>query len=449
MTFHSDSEDDQPKLLRVDSRMNRRASMKSNLSHMTKEEFIWEDKDEELQHSRLTKWIPVISVVILPIFLVPYFVGIGMGDLSTFDNSKNPKIESSDSSVGDLNSNGIVVSQELMRWGIWLTSIYSIFVVSWVSLHFLPFIFYKLYILVTKRKSERFKDLFEYLRALRRYIIWLCIAICSNIVYEVLWNTLNRGGDDRAAPNYIVIISYLLRIFVFYSIFRLGEKLLMMVLFIHLKHKTFKDRIEASKVALKTIEHLEVQLDRSHDWKENKNRLLNEGSKLFSWIKSGQVNEMDITSDINAKRLAKKLFTSLSKDKQIIRPDDFYPYFSDVETSMDAFYLFDRDRNGDISKSEMKTAITSIYQERRFILSSFKDINDVVKKLDRILFTIVCIITIVYGFTVFGNNVLAAAVPLLSGSLALSFMFAETAKEFFNSLLFLFGTHPFDSGTNY
>ena len=440
------SDEEQPTLLRVDSHqtnLDRKLSRrKSGKPHQ--EEFIWEDEDYA-KSSPWAKWIPLISLLVIPLVLIPFFVGRSISSLTVLDNSKNPELSENDTSSGDLSTNGIVVSQELMRWGIWLTTIYSLFVISWLLLHYLPFFMFRMYILITRRKSEKFKDMFEYLRGLRRFIIWLSIAIGSNIVFGTLW-LLNRSNNTREAPEYIVIIAYLLRIFVFYSIFRLGEKVLMMLLFVHLKNKTFKSRIEDSKQALGIIEHLEVQLDKNNAWKQSKGRLVTEGSRLFSWMKNGHTNEVDITSTINAKRLAKKLFNSLSHDGQIIVPSDFYPYFGDADAAMHAFYLFDKDRNGDISKAEMKTAVINVYQERRFILSSFKDINDVVMKLDRILFIIVCIITIIFGFTVFGSNVLAAAVPLLSGSLALSFMFAETAREFFASLLFLFGTHPFDSG---
>ena len=440
----SDSDEDQPNLLRVDSRMSK---LERRLSVNTKaEDFQWEDSDDKYDHSRFSKCLPIITLLIVPCVLIPYFVGRGISSIDLFDNSKNPVLEANDSSNGDLNSNGIVISQELMRWGIWLTVVYSLFVASWIVLHYVPFVLYRLYISFTRFKSEKFKDIFEYLRGLRRFLISLAVAIGSNIVFEILWFPNSRSDSQRQAPNYIFIIGYLLKVFVFYAIFRLGEACLMLLLFVHLKNKTFRERINDSKHALGIIEHLEVELDKNNAWKSTHGRLKTESSKLFSWITSGKVGEVDITSTINAKRLAKKLFTSLSKNGTDILPTDFYPYFEDVELAMEAFYLFDTDRNGDISKKEMKWALTSIYDERRFILSSFNDINDVVKKLDSILFIVVCIITVIYGFTVFGQNVLAAAVPLLSGSLALSFMFAETARQFFSSLMFLFGMHPMDTG---
>eukprot|EP00835_Amoeboradix_gromovi_P005698 NODE_565_length_6632_cov_0.218276.p1 type:complete len:591 gc:universal NODE_565_length_6632_cov_0.218276:6403-4631(-) len=438
----SNSDDESPQLLRTDthhSKLERKISTRGQKP----DEFIWEDIDDvEYSHSKLSKFLPLISLLIVPCVLIPFFVGRGISSISIFDNSKDPKLDEGDAMI---NQNE-VLSQELMRWGIWLTVTYSLFVLSWILLHYIPYLLFRIFTLLTRRKSEKIKNMFEYLRGLRRFIILLAIAIGSNIEFEVIWGVHSRGPNDRPTAVHIVVISSLLRIFVFYAIFRFGEKCLMMLLFVHLKNKTFKDRIKESKHALETIEHLEVQLEQNNAWKASKSRLKTEGSRLFNWIRSGQSSELDLTSNINAKRLAKKLFNSLSQNGETIIPSDFYPYFEDADAAQDAFNLFDLDRNGDCSKKEMKSAITLIYHERRCILSNVNDINSVVIKLDNILLIVVVIITVMFGFTVFGTNVVQAAVPLLSASLAISFVFADTAKAFFNSLLFLFATHPFDTG---
>ncbi|KAF9101013.1 hypothetical protein BGX27_000130 [Mortierella sp. AM989] len=156
----------------------------------------------------------------------------------------------------------------------------------------------------------------------------------------------------------------------------------------------------------------------------------------------------DIGSTANAKRLAKTLFYNLQsnahRDELVVQ--DFYPYFDTEEEAKAAFAIFDKDGNGDISKSEMKEKIFYVYKERKDLHTSLRDLSQAVGKLDAIFLTIVSIIWLLVVLSIFGKDVVKNMLSIGSFLVALSFVFGNSLKILFENIVFLFITHPYDSG---
>ncbi|KAG5635826.1 hypothetical protein H0H81_009991 [Sphagnurus paluster] len=172
----------------------------------------------------------------------------------------------------------------------------------------------------------------------------------------------------------------------------------------------------------------------------------------------------------SARRLARKLFWALSHvtpARSHLIVQDFYPYFRtaaeavgeaprQIITSLDfgrrilqheAFALFDKDGNGDISKCEMREAVQRIYRERKSLASSLKDLGSAVAKLDAVLLGIALIGIIFVCLLIFSRkNTLSSLVPLATIILGFSFVFGHSAQTLFESLIFIFSTHVFDVG---
>jgi Ca2+-binding EF-hand superfamily protein len=51
---------------------------------------------------------------------------------------------------------------------------------------------------------------------------------------------------------------------------------------------------------------------------------------------------------------------------------DFEPYFRSTAEAHEAFRVFDKDGNGDITKKEMREAVQRIYRERKALVASLK-----------------------------------------------------------------------------
>ncbi|OZJ06270.1 hypothetical protein BZG36_00791 [Bifiguratus adelaidae] len=126
----------------------------------------------------------------------------------------------------------------------------------------------------------------------------------------------------------------------------------------------------------------------------------------------GASSKIDLNSTKAGLKVAKKLLYSLSADKEVIGLDDFLPYFKEREDVENAFAIFDKDNYGDVTKREMKDAVLGIYKERKALSNSMRALSQAVGK--------------------------SSLIPLGSFVLALTFIFGETAKNTFVSILFLF-----------
>ncbi|KAF9544612.1 hypothetical protein EC957_011827 [Mortierella hygrophila] len=154
----------------------------------------------------------------------------------------------------------------------------------------------------------------------------------------------------------------------------------------------------------------------------------------------------DINSTHNAKRLAKTLFYNLQGNGDELVVQDFYPYFDTEEDSQKAFSMFDKDGNGDISKREIKEKIFYIYKERKDLHTSLRDLSQAVGKLDIIFLTIVTVVWLLIILSIFGTSVVQNMLSIGSFLVALSFVFGNSLKTLFENIVFLFITHPYDSG---
>ncbi|KAI8596592.1 Mechanosensitive ion channel-domain-containing protein [Dissophora ornata] len=154
----------------------------------------------------------------------------------------------------------------------------------------------------------------------------------------------------------------------------------------------------------------------------------------------------DINSTANAKRLAKSLFYNLQGNGEELVVEDFYPYFENEDDAKEAFAIFDKDGNGDISKREIKEKIFYVYKERKDLHTSLRDLSQAVGKLDIIFLTIVTVIWLLIILSIFGTSVVQNMLSIGSFLVALSFVFGNSLKMLFENIVFLFITHPYDSG---
>ncbi|KAF8315392.1 hypothetical protein DL93DRAFT_2057318 [Clavulina sp. PMI_390] len=168
-------------------------------------------------------------------------------------------------------------------------------------------------------------------------------------------------------------------------------------------------------------------------------------------LKDSRLNRAgEIGSVYSARQLARQLFSNLASVKpprSYLIVEDFYPYFDDKDDAATAFSLFDQDGNGDISKKEMRNAVQRIYKERKALTASLKDMSSAVAKLDGVLLGVACLILLFVCLLIFNrSNTVESLVPLATLVLGFSFIFGHSAQLLFESLIFIFSTHPFDVG---
>lgn len=166
----------------------------------------------------------------------------------------------------------------------------------------------------------------------------------------------------------------------------------------------------------------------------------------------GATNELDtlvfsVSSTHEAKRLARAIYrTFRDRRHTYLVPEDFYPAFATQDEAEDAFRVFDKDNNGDISRSEIKSSLLRMYKERRFLSRSMRDVSAALKTLDQILLLVALVILFFISLSIFGVNVTQSLTSVYSLGLAASFIFKNSASNVFDAIMFLFVTHPFDTG---
>lgn len=169
-------------------------------------------------------------------------------------------------------------------------------------------------------------------------------------------------------------------------------------------------------------------------------------------------NKMDINSDEYAKKVAKKLFYALAypnghyfgseeeDSKKCLTVFDFIPYFAEREQAKEAFAVFDKDGNGDLTRREFRDTVVYIYRERKGLAQAIRDTSQALGKIDLILLVISTLITICICLTIFSVDFWTALIPFGTFLAACTFVFDSSAKSLFTGIMFQFVTHPYDAG---
>jgi small-conductance mechanosensitive channel len=121
-------------------------------------------------------------------------------------------------------------------------------------------------------------------------------------------------------------------------------------------------------------------------------------------------------------------------------PSDFYPAFPTEEAATEAFRVFDKDNNGDISRAEIKTTLLRVYKERRFLSRSMHDVGEALNTLHAIVLFFAGVILFFITLSVFGVEIDNLLTSVYSIGIAASFIFKNSASSAFDAVMFLFVT---------
>ncbi|KAH9927138.1 Mechanosensitive ion channel-domain-containing protein [Epithele typhae] len=155
----------------------------------------------------------------------------------------------------------------------------------------------------------------------------------------------------------------------------------------------------------------------------------------------------NVSTSSEAKRLARSIYTALKvPGRTYLIPRDFVPAFGKLADAEAAFKVFDKDGNGDLSRAEIKTTVLKVYKERRFLSRSMRDVSQALLTLNSVLLLFALIILFFISLSIFGVNIESSLTSLYTIGLGLSFIFKASAANAFDAIMFLFVTHPYDTG---
>ncbi|KAL7748594.1 hypothetical protein RI367_006005 [Sorochytrium milnesiophthora] len=153
-----------------------------------------------------------------------------------------------------------------------------------------------------------------------------------------------------------------------------------------------------------------------------------------------------ISSKREAQKMARRLFRFLAPNAKVLRIDDFKPYIPSERVREEFFGLIQKVDSSEITKAEFRDAIVKAFKERKNLSFSLNHLEQVLRQLDIISFALVSVINVFIWLLIFNVNVLNVFVSFTSVVFTLTFVFGNSAKNAFESLVLLFIVHPYDIG---
>ncbi|XP_042427913.1 mechanosensitive ion channel protein 6-like [Zingiber officinale] len=154
-----------------------------------------------------------------------------------------------------------------------------------------------------------------------------------------------------------------------------------------------------------------------------------------------------ICSEFEAKAAARKIFNNVA------RPGAKHIYLTDLlrfmknEEAIKTMNLFEgAQEKSRVSRRSLKNWVVNAFRERRALALTLNDTKTAVNKLHQMANVIVSIIVFAIWLLILGIATTHFFVLLSSQLLLLVFIFGNTLKMVFESIIFLFAMHPFDVG---
>lgn len=130
--------------------------------------------------------------------------------------------------------------------------------------------------------------------------------------------------------------------------------------------------------------------------------------------------------------------------RQVIVKEDLAEYMDDAVAAK-FFALLDPDSQGSLNREQFIAAIDGIYNERNAIDRAFLDQCHILDKFDGLMMVLVWLLAFLATMVVMDPPIkflLTFSLTIIGGAV---FMFRDTAKKAFDSIVFVIVTHPFDA----
>ncbi|KAH7033388.1 Mechanosensitive ion channel-domain-containing protein [Microdochium trichocladiopsis] len=374
----------------------------------------------------------------------------------------------------------------LLWFGIWLEVVWLSLWAARIFTSILPFVLKGFALAFGAGSSNQWKDMGRQIELHFALFLWMLAVLIS------FWPTFNNhkvpASEEESPGNPFPEVEWMntvnkviISIFVL-SVMNFVEKIIIQWIAMSFHTRTYMTRIEENKQSIAYLVHL---------YEHSKDRLVSEASVMHTdgatasgaWTPMAAIQNNaretaaivgdaakrmagDFTgrkvklsnhprkvvtellrSTQSAQVLARRLFRTYAPDEEaLLRPHDLRPAFPSDEDAEAAFSIFDRDLNGDVSMEELEAFCDEVHREKKAIAASLKDLDSVVRKLDRVFFVIIFIIAVIVLISIVSASAAAALASLGTAVLGLAWVLQATAQEFLQSIIFVFVKHPFDVG---
>ncbi|KAJ6423515.1 hypothetical protein OIU84_024472 [Salix udensis] len=154
-----------------------------------------------------------------------------------------------------------------------------------------------------------------------------------------------------------------------------------------------------------------------------------------------------IRTEFEARAAARNIFTNVARQgSRYIYLDDIMRFMQEDEASKVTSLIDGASESNKISKKCLKNWVVNAFRERRALALTLNDTKTAVNKLHRMVNFLVGIIIAVIWLLILGIATSKFLLFLSSQLLLVAFIFGNTCKAVFESIIFLFVIHPFDVG---
>ncbi|KAI4368942.1 hypothetical protein MLD38_017442 [Melastoma candidum] len=180
--------------------------------------------------------------------------------------------------------------------------------------------------------------------------------------------------------------------------------------------------------------------------------------RLINLVRRGHLTTLDeqithdepctpISSESEAKVAAKRIFLNVAQQgSRYIFIEDLMRFMVEDE-AMKTMSLFEgASESHMISKSSLKSWVVKAFRERRALALSLDDTKTAVNKLHHMVNTLVGIVVLIICLQIMGIATKKFLLLVTSQLLLVVFIFGNSCKNTFESIIFLFVMHPFDVG---
>lgn len=167
----------------------------------------------------------------------------------------------------------------------------------------------------------------------------------------------------------------------------------------------------------------------------------------FNDVSNEDESVTQIRSEWEAKAAAKKIFRNVAKPgAKYIGLEDLMRFLQEVE-AVKAMGLFEGAQDSNrVTKAALKNWAVNVFRERRALALTLNDTKTAVNKLHQMVNVVIGVVIIVIWLLILGIATTHILVVISSQLLLVVFMFGNSCKMAFESIIFLFVMHPFDVG---
>ncbi|XP_065866472.1 mechanosensitive ion channel protein 6-like [Euphorbia lathyris] len=155
----------------------------------------------------------------------------------------------------------------------------------------------------------------------------------------------------------------------------------------------------------------------------------------------------EIRSEQEAKAAARKIYHNVARHgSRYIYLEDLLRFMREDEALKTMSCFEGASETKRISKSSLKDWVVNAFRERRALALTLNDTKTAVNRLHKVVKIVVSVIIMVIWLVILGIATSKFVLFIGSQFLVVSFIFGNTAKTLFESIIFLFLIHPFDVG---